>query len=422
VPASELVPAYDESGRLAQMAVKLRGASTVTAFVTGIAYNEKGQRRSIQYGNGVTTTYDYERDTLRLSRLATVRPGSALQDLSYVYDPIGNIVSLRDGAQQVSYFNNAVVSPNTEYEYDALYQLTRALGREHIGQNQPLDERDGGRSPQILPGDGNAMQGYEQRYSATARNIARMIHNAGNGQFTNRWTREYVYNAADNRLVSTTVGNETVSYTYDVHGSMLTMPHLQAMDWDPADRLRHVQQGTTHSYYSYDGSGQRVRKVVEKQGGEREVRLYLGSFEIFRRYQNGALKLERETQHVMDDKRRIALVDTRTHGEDDSPAQLIRYQFANHLGTACLETDQNADVISYEEYHSYGTSSWQAGRSLAEVSLKRYRYLGVERDEESGLDITGLDTTRHGSGAGHVDPAGLVRTPISIDTQRATDR
>ncbi len=74
--------------------------------------------------------------------------------------------------------------------------------------------------------------------------------------------------------------------------------------------------------------------MVEKQVGLREVRLYLGAFEIFRRYQNQTLILERETQHIMDDQRRIALVDTRSVGDDGSQTQLIRYQLANHLGSA----------------------------------------------------------------------------------------
>src|SRR5262249_37498602 len=67
------------------------------------------------------------------------------------------------------------------------------------------------------------------------------------------------------------------------------------------------------------------------------------------------------------------------------PQQLIRYQFDNHLGSASLELDENAQLISYEEYYPYGGTSHQAGRSAAEVSLKRYRYTGKERDEESGL-------------------------------------
>jgi RHS repeat-associated protein len=50
-----------------------------------------------------------------------------------------------------------------------------------------------------------------------------------------------------------------------------------------------------------------------------------------------------------------------------------------------LELDENAAVISYEEYYPYGSTSYQTGRSSAEVSLKRYRYTGKERDEESGL-------------------------------------
>lgn len=42
-------------------------------------------------------------------------------------------------------------------------------------------------------------------------------------------------------------------------------------------------------------------------------------------------------------------------------------------------------MISYEEYHPYGTSAYRAGRSATEVKLKRYRYTGMKRDEESGL-------------------------------------
>jgi RHS repeat-associated protein len=60
------------------------------------------------------------------------------------------------------------------------------------------------------------------------------------------------------------------------------------------------------------------------------------------------------------------------------------FQLDNHLGTACVETDGAGLVISYEEYHPYGTSSYRAFQS-SEVSDKRYRYTGKERDEETGL-------------------------------------
>ena len=130
-----------------------------------------------------------------------------------------------------------------------------------------------------------------------------------------------------------------------------------------------------------------MRKLVEKNKGALiEERIYLGSFEIFRRSNgSGIATLERETLHIMDDKQSIALVETRTHGNDGSPTQLVRYQYGNHLGSVILELDENAHIISYEEYYPYGSTSYQAVRKDIEVPLKRYRYMGKERDEETGL-------------------------------------
>jgi RHS repeat-associated protein len=88
----------------------------------------------------------------------------------------------------------------------------------------------------------------------------------------------------------------------------------------------------------------------------------------------------------MDDEQRIALIETRTtQGVDASPKQLIRYQFGNHLGSASLELDEQAKIISYEEYYPYGSTSYQAASKTIKATAKRYRYTGKERDEESGF-------------------------------------
>jgi RHS repeat-associated protein len=104
------------------------------------------------------------------------------------------------------------------------------------------------------------------------------------------------------------------------------------------------------------------------------------NFEVFRRYVNGSLEHERTTNNISDDTKVFALVEKRT-GEN----AVVRYQYDNHLGSACLELDANANIISYEEYHPFGTTSYRAGRSYSETSLKRYKYCGKERDEETGL-------------------------------------
>nr|WP_240347978.1 RHS repeat-associated core domain-containing protein [Longitalea arenae] len=80
------------------------------------------------------------------------------------------------------------------------------------------------------------------------------------------------------------------------------------------------------------------------------------------------------------------MVDTRTAGNDGSPQQLIRFQYNDHLQSACLELDELGNIISYEEYHPFGTTAYQATDASRQVPAKRYRYTGMERDEESGFN------------------------------------
>jgi len=71
------------------------------------------------------------------------------------------------------------------------------------------------------------------------------------------------------------------------------------------------------------------------------------------------------------------------------PVPMYRYQLGNHLGSSMLEVDETGLVISYEEYTPYGASAYQAARSGVDVSARRYRYTGKERDEETGLYYNG---------------------------------
>jgi RHS repeat-associated protein len=119
--------------------------------------------------------------------------------------------------------------------------------------------------------------------------------------------------------------------------------------------------------------------------------LYLGPIEIYREYNNAnSVILERESLHVMDDKKRIAMVDTPTViPQGNKEIELIRYQYDNHLASATFELDDKAQIISYEEYFPYGGTSYSTIDATREVPAKRYRYTGKERDEESGLNYHG---------------------------------
>ncbi len=386
-----LRPLYNDANLLEQLAVSLKGAGAFEGFVRQIDYNARGQRVSIAYGNGARTTSDYDPLTFRLTRLKTRRDrdDALLQDLSYVYDPVGNITAIEDGAQQAVYFKNQVVRANGDYVYDAVYRLLAATGREHAGaRGQPATSYDdAGRMRLPLPGDGHAMHHYREHYRYDAAgNILELIHAAPN---EGSWRRHYGYDgiATDNRLSVTQVGSAADRYGYDANGNMTRMGHLPVMRWDFRDRLAATQTQVINNgdaapttYYVYDAGGQRARKVTEDGSGRRRCdRIYLAGFEIYREYDGDAVTLERTTLHVMDDKRRVALVDS------SNEVTAIRYQYDNNIGSSCLELDETAAVITYEEYYPYGSTSYQAGRSIAEVSRKRYRFTGKERDDGTGF-------------------------------------
>ena len=402
---SVIQPAYDDAGVLEQVNVNLQGAAAATAFVAGIDYDAKGQRTLIQLGNGSSTTYTYDPETYRLVTLTTVRSSdnAVLQALSYTYDPVGNITHIEDASQQTIFFNNQIVDASNDYIYDAIYRLIQAQGRELIGLvTQPQTTWDDSvrMNQQLpLPSDAQALQSYTETYSYDGvGNILSLAHAAVNGS----WTSTYAYDEpnnppTDNRLTSTTVGQTKSPYTYDAHGNMTSMSHLPLMAWDFKDQLQATQTQIANNgavpttYYVYDASGQRVRKVNATAGGAvANERIYLGGFEVYREYDgSGATTLERQSLHVMDDRQRVALVENLTVGKDGSPPQLIRYQFGNHLGSAILELDGNAQIISYEEYYPYGSTSYQATDQSIDAAAKRYRYTGKERDEESGLSYHG---------------------------------
>ncbi len=58
-----------------------------------------------------------------------------LQQLSYTYDPVGNITEIYDEAYEPVYFRNQRVEPRSRYEYDPLYRLIKASGREKCAQD-----------------------------------------------------------------------------------------------------------------------------------------------------------------------------------------------------------------------------------------------------------------------------------------------
>ncbi len=175
------------------------------------------------------------------------------------------------------------------------------------------------------------------------------------------------------------------------------------MEWNFKEELiKTIRQkvnpgnGTAETtWYQYDGQGQRIRKITENSALAgavptiKEERVYLSGYEVYKKHSGAGAGLERISLSLMDEGRRFVMIETRNEVDDGTEKKLVRYQLQNHLGSATLELDDTARVISYEEYHPYGTTAYQAKNASVRSAAKRYRYTGMERDEETGLGYHG---------------------------------
>ena len=397
-------PVYNERRML--QAESLSVNRQVIEAVRRIEYNAKGQKILIKLDNGTTTRYHYDAETFRLNQLKTTKgnngreipsPPSNLSDqnvfqnLYYTYDPVGNITQIVDDAYEPVYFNNQAVESKSSYEYDALYRLVKASGREHHNLTGPPGQTDQLSFEVNFPVSEQALRNYKQYYEYDqVGNILQMRHIA-NGE---SWTRNYKYDTESNRLLKTFNGDQeanAIHYQYDTHGSILNLgnnPDEYFLQWDYRDMLHTVNLGgggTAH--YQYDVQKERSRKYLVRNGSQREERIYLGGFERYRRWDGDTLVEEIETHHLFAEEERVLITEhvLETNNNNLNTGILHRYQYSNHLGSAALELSGEGDIISYEEYHPFGTSAYQATNKALQAASKRYRYTGMERDEETGL-------------------------------------
>ncbi|KAF2395547.1 SpvB-domain-containing protein, partial [Trichodelitschia bisporula] len=419
---SNVLHRYNLMGQLVSLTAQIKGTEAVP-FVRSAEYSAKGKLTAISYGNSTRTTHKYDPLTSLLTDLKTTRTDDAIQNIHYTYDPAGNIISIKDSTQQTIFFRNKRVDPSSDYTYDALHRLVEATGREHLSSAKP------GTKSGDHANDGQAMGRYLETYFYDQVGNIEALRHSGDHD-SQAWTRRYVYAEASllqpdrksNRLSRTSTGPSTQEYKYGggagLQGCITALPGLPFVQWDYRDQLRatarhQMDEGTPETtWYVYDSTGQRVRKVTERRAepGQTPVRLkerlYVG-VEIFRRFDGrGQCSFERETLPISDGSSTIALVETRTKGEESGPRQLLRYQLANHIDSVTLELDDQARILTYEEYTPYGSTSYKSAHMDVP---KRYGYAAKEHDEESGLHYYGAryyasDIARWIS----CDPAGLA--------------
>lgn len=376
----ELLPDYNRAGALES--VRMDGDE----YVRHIAYNSKGQRLLIAYGNGVITRQAYDPLTFRLLRMRTERftqpdpltyhpQGQVLQEMAYEYDLHGNMLFLHDRAP------GSGIAPqpdrlDREFTYDPIYRLLTATGRECDlpGTTPPwLD------APRCV--DLTQTRAYTERYHYDAvGNMERLQHQINGGGFN----RHFNLAVGTNQLDTVQIGADSYQHQYDSNGNLIQENASRFLEWDHSDRLRsfRTQAGNAepsiYTHYLYDAAGQRVKKITRKSGANSNSTVYIDDMFEHHRERSGATTRNNHHLHVMDNEKRVAI---RRVGNpfpgDAGPA--VQYHLGDHLGSSHLVMNDTGVWTNREDFTPFGETSFGS------FAKKRYRFTGKERDEESGL-------------------------------------
>lgn len=97
---------FNAMGLLDTVTVNLYGAMDSggiplwTSLINSTSYDAAGKKISSTMGNGARTTNTYTFTRKKLIRRVTNAKSGRVQDVDFVYDPLGNVISSRDNAQQ----------------------------------------------------------------------------------------------------------------------------------------------------------------------------------------------------------------------------------------------------------------------------------------------------------------------------------
>ncbi|UXU86130.1 RHS repeat-associated core domain-containing protein [Burkholderia sp. S-53] len=389
---------FNVAGQLAASELQLADQSTWQPLLRAITYSAAGQVLREEAGNGVVTDYTYEPQTQRLAELHTTRPPQAgrttlLQALSYQYDPVGNLLAIDDAAKATRHTRNQRVAPASHYSYDALYQLTRATGRENANagrQSQALP-------PPIVPlfQEIGELTPYTRTYRYDrGANLTTLQHQGTRSSYT----QQMVVARTSNRAVPQTDGltpGDVASY-FDACGNLKALGASQPLAWDSRNQLQRTTQVVRRGLdddtevYWYDGAGQRATKLgtARTSGTTRTERVrYLPGLELRQIEQTRTgetLPTPVERLQVLTlgaaGRQSVRLL----HWELGQPSTIendqLRVSLDDQIGSSMLELDAQADLLTWEEYYPYGGTAVWSARSDTEAKYKYVRYSGQERD------------------------------------------
>jgi RHS repeat-associated protein len=326
-PDGEVVThSYEQNGNLDSVT----GTST---YVSNIDYSVTAKVTQINYGNGLTTIYDYydqadEYDgtagtyfSQHLRRITLSTGSFDIMDIQYEYDAVGNVMI----KNLVFRIEPGVEQPiNENYTYDDLNRLHTAGSDMYGFKSYMYDEINN-----IIMKDG-----YTYQYNSSKPHAV-----TNDGQF---------------------------SYTYDANGNMTTRSDGRTLTWDYENRLIAILESASTSTFSYNPEDLRLKKQITDTEGTFTVYYFFANYE--EEYTDGALT--NTIKYYYANGQRIA---------ERSTENGLRFHHQDHLGSSMVIALADQSVNACLHYRPYGWVAYQDGTRDV-----RYKFTGKELDN-SGL-------------------------------------
>lgn len=197
-------------------------------IIKNITYSPTGAIATIENANGTTENNTYDANKLySLTAKSTLFATKPIQNLTYSYDKVGNITQLVDSPQPI--IGKSDINKNAIYKYDNLYRLKSATISK-TGNNKD----------------------YTQDFQYNA--IGNITSKTGQGNYSYPGSKVFSY--ATPHAV-TAVG--TANFSYDKNGNLLS-DDKQNYKWDYKNRMIESTAPSIDIKYSYDHTGERVKK------------------------------------------------------------------------------------------------------------------------------------------------------------------
>ena len=392
-------------------------------------------------GNGVVTNYSYDPKTRRLNTLNNLSQptNTLLQDNTYKYDNVGNIINIQD---------NGLNPRGQNYKYDEINRLISSDGSWTDNNNNTLNYKNGF---EYSPSGKMMRKNMDSRRIDNKQGIYNVIYE-----------NAYSYNNQNNPYGASSIKDIMTgsidNYEWDKKGNMIyqnneSTGRERALCWTEDNRLQGYRETRGQSgYYNYRAGGERNIKYVGEtvtitQNGKTYYRPVLNQPTLYASelitinergytkhyYEEGKRICSKigggfggvEAREVLDNRvkllngsylelpgekregirRSFECMEEEVELENEGALRSIMeiemgrndaepafYYQSDHLGSASYVTDNSGAVTQTLNYLPYG-EDWVDLQNFnvmpVSYNLGVYQFNGKEKDQESGYNYYG---------------------------------